>query len=142
MAKSTNKARDVDRKFSAIGKNVTDAWQKLKNPNMFGGGPITDPQGKIISLNIKAFGHIAKFFEEDDIQTRLIEACRKNNLDYSGFDEEDMEDTIKKKVESKLPEPPLHIFLMKAYPLQSYLSTVIRLVFSDCVCTISYHIIF
>ena len=49
----------------------------------------------------------------------------KNNLEYSGFDDEEIEHTIK-KVESKLPEPPLPIFLIKLYPLQSYLSTMIR----------------
>ena len=126
MAKNTNKARGLDRKINAIGKNVTDAWEMLNNPNMFGGGPVADPQGKLVSLNIKAYGHVAKFFEQDSVQTGLMEAFRKNNLEYAGFNDADMEHSIKKTVDSKPPEPPIPFFLMKAYPLQSYLSTLMR----------------
>ena len=54
---SKNKARDI----SAIGRNATDAWEKLECPNVFGGGPVLDPQGKLISLNITAFGHVEIF---------------------------------------------------------------------------------
>ena len=58
---SKNKARDIDRKISTIGRNATDAWEKLECPNVFGGGPVLDPQGKLISLNITAFGHVEIF---------------------------------------------------------------------------------
>ena len=87
MSKS-NKARGIERKITGIAKNATEAWEKLQNPNCFGGGPVTDPQGKLISLNITAFGNLAKFFEEPDIQARLREAIRKNNLEFSGYKEE------------------------------------------------------
>jgi len=58
---SKNKARDIERKITTITKNVKDAWEKLEYPNLFGGGPVMDPHGKLISLNITAFGHVAAF---------------------------------------------------------------------------------
>ena len=124
MSKS-NKARGIERKITVIAKNATEAWEKLQNPNCFGGGPVTDPQGKLISLDITAFGHLAKFFEEPDVQARLREAIRKNNLEFSGYDE-GAAVAIKKSVESGPPPPPIPIFLMKSYNIQSYLSTLIR----------------
>ena len=76
---SNNKARSIERKLTSVKKNVADAWEKFEYPNLFGGGPITDPQGRIVSLEITAFGHVAKFFEEDDVQNRLREAIRTNS---------------------------------------------------------------
>ena len=77
---SKNKARDIERKITAITKNVKDAWEKLEYPNLFGGGPVMDPQGKLIYLNITAFGHVAAFFEDEEIQSTLREAIRKKNI--------------------------------------------------------------
>ena len=51
-------------------------------------------------MNITAFGHVARFFEEDDVQNRLREAIRKNNIEYSGLNEEKDEVQIKKSVKS------------------------------------------
>ena len=108
-------------------KNVEDAWKKHQNPNHFGGWPVVDGQGKIVSISITAYGHVAKLFEEEGIQKRLEEAFRRNNLEYTGFEDQELENGIKKGVKSKVvPEPPLPIFLMKSYALQSYLSTLMR----------------
>ena len=123
---SKNKARSIERKLTSVKKNVADAWEKFEYPNLFGGGPITDPQGRIVSLEITAFGHVAKFFEEDDVQNRLREAIRKNNLEFSGFNEAEVDVNIKKSVDLKPPLPSKPIFIMKSYELQSYLSTLIR----------------
>ena len=99
------KARDIERKISAINKNAKDAWEKLEYPNLFGGGPVMDPQGKLISLNITAFGHVAAFFEEEETQNRLREAIRKNNIDYAGLSEEQNEIVIKKNSGFEAPTP-------------------------------------
>ena len=88
---SKNKARDIERKVKAIEKNVTEAWEKYQNPNIFGGGPVIDPQGKIVSLNIKAYGHVAAFFEQESVQRELREAVRKNNLEFAGYDQENVD---------------------------------------------------
>ena len=95
---SKNKARDIERKVKAIEKNVTEAWEKYQNPNIFGGGPVIDPQGKIVSLNIKAYGHVAAFFEQESVQRELREAVRKNNFEFAGYDQENVDN--KKKVAS------------------------------------------
>ena len=126
MSKKNNRARGLERKITAISKNASEAWEKLQNPNVFGGGPVTDPHGKIITLNIKAFGHLAKFFEDEIIQAGIREAMRKNNLEFSGFVEAKDDVVIQKSVDSLPPPPPIPIFLMKSYALQSYLSTLIR----------------
>ena len=65
-----------------------------------------DPQGKIVSLNIKAYGHVAAFFEQESVQRELREAVRRNNLEFAGYDQENVD--IKKKVEAKVPVPPNH----------------------------------
>ena len=119
-----NRARDIERKITAIEKNVREAWEKHQNPNLWGGGPTCDPQGKIVALNIKAFGHVAKFFEREEIQREITEACRKNNMEYTGFEKEAV--VIQTDVESQVPAPPKPIFLLTSYQLQSYLSTLIR----------------
>ena len=49
------------------------SWAKSQNPNMFGGCPVVDNTGKIISEEISAYGFVAEFFESEEIQTRLIE---------------------------------------------------------------------
>ena len=88
---------------------------------------MVDGQGKIVSISITAYGHVAKVFEEEGIQKRLEEAFRRNNFEYTGFEDQELENGIKKGVKSKVvPEPPLPIFLMKSYALQSYLSTLMR----------------
>ena len=76
--------------------------------------------------NIEAFGHEAKFFEEEDIQNHLREAIWQNNLEYSGLCELDNEVQNKKSVELKPQLPPNPMFQMTSYKLQSYLSTLIR----------------
>ena len=65
-----NRARDIERKITAIEKNVREAWEKHQNPNLWGGGPTCDPQGKIVALCIKVFDHVAKFFERKEKQWR------------------------------------------------------------------------
>ena len=50
---------------------------------MFGGCPVVDNTGKIIYVEISAFGFVAEFFESEEIQTRLIEAFRKNNIEFT-----------------------------------------------------------
>ena len=60
MAKKSNLARDLERLEKRIEKNVEDAWKKHQNPNHFGGWPVVDAQGKIISISITAYGHVAK----------------------------------------------------------------------------------
>ena len=75
-------------------------------------------------MNIKAYGHVAAFFEQESVQRELREAVRKNNLEFAGYDQENVD--IKKKVEAKVPVPPKPIFVLTSYQLQSYLSTLIR----------------
>ena len=84
MSTRSNLARAIKRKEAALEKTVADTWTTLQNPNFFGGFPIEDPSGKLISVKIHAYGHLAKFFEEDDIQERMAACIRKNNLEYSG----------------------------------------------------------
>ena len=62
------------------GSGEKDGWTKSQNPKMFGGCTVLDNTGKIISVEISAFGFVAEFFEGEEIQTRLIEAFRKNNI--------------------------------------------------------------
>ena len=124
--KTNNLARDQGRRMGAIRKKVQESWSKSRNPNMFGGCPLIDNTGKIISLEIASFGFLAEFFEQEDIQRRLIEACRQNNLEFTGHDKDDLSDGIKDSVEAFPPEPELPIYLLKSYPLQSYFSQLIR----------------
>ena len=56
---------------------IESAWEKDKNPNFFGGWPLLNTNGKIVSIKIAAFGHLAKVLAEEDIQRRLEEAIRK-----------------------------------------------------------------
>ena len=67
-----------------IKKKVNKSWAKSQNPNTFGGCPVVDNTGKIIFVEIAAYGFVAEFFESEDIQTRLIEAFRRNNLRKEG----------------------------------------------------------
>ena len=127
--KVNNLGRDQGRRMNAIKKKVNESWSKAQNPNLFGGGPVVDNSGKIISVEISAFGFVAEFFESEEIQTRLIEAFRKNNLEFTGKNEDDLEDGIKQDVAEFPPEPDVPIFLLKAYPLQSYFSKLIRYTF-------------
>ena len=123
---NSNGARSFERKQKNLKKNVDEAWNKNKNPNLFAGWSVTDPQGKIISVKIAAYGHVAKLFEKPSLQRKLEKAFRRNNADFTGLDDEDLDESIKNSVESQVPEPPLPIFLMKSYDLQTYLSTLIR----------------
>ena len=41
---------------------MNESWSKAQNPNLFGGGPVVDNSGKIISVEISAFGFVAEFF--------------------------------------------------------------------------------
>ena len=66
--------------------------------------------------------HLAKFFEDEQIQAVIWEAMMKNKLEYSGFVEAKDDVVIRKSVDSLPPPPPIPIFLMKSYALQSYLS--------------------
>ena len=80
-----------------IKKKFDKSWTKSQNPNMFGGCPVVDNTGKIISVEVAASGFVAEFFESEEIQTRLIEAFRKNNIEFTGKKDEDLEDSIKNK---------------------------------------------
>ena len=63
-----------------IKKKVDESWTKSQNPNMFGGCPVVDNRGKIISVEVAAYGFVAEFFESEEIQTQPIEAFRKKNI--------------------------------------------------------------
>ena len=63
---------------------------------MFGGCPVVDNTGKIISVEIAAYGFVAEFFESKKIQTQRIEVFRRNNLELKGKKYEDLNDGIKK----------------------------------------------
>ena len=125
--KVNNMKRDEDRRMVNIKKKVNESWTKSQNPNMFGGCPFVDNTGKIISVEISAFGFVVEFFESEEIQTRLIEAFRKNNIEFTGKKDEDLDDGIKHNVVEFPPEPDVPIFLLGSYPLQSYFSKLIRL---------------
>ena len=44
-----------------IKKKVDESWTKSQNPNMFGGCPVLDNTGKIISVEVAAYGFVAEF---------------------------------------------------------------------------------
>ena len=111
--------------MGAIREKVNESWSKAQNPNLFGGGPVVDNSGKIISVDISAFGFVAEFFESDEIQTRLIEAFRKNNLEFTGKKKDDLEDGINDHVTEFPPEQDVPIILLNSYPLQLYFSKLI-----------------
>ena len=93
---------------------------------MFGGCPVVDNTGKIISVGIAAYGFVAEFFESEEIQTRLIEAFRRNNLIFKGKKDEDLDDGIKNNEAEFPPDSDMPIFLLSSYSLQSYFSELIR----------------
>jgi hypothetical protein len=45
-------ARDQGRRMGQIRKKVKESWSKSQNPNIFGGRPVVDNKGKIISLEM------------------------------------------------------------------------------------------
>merc|ERR1719245_151646 len=77
--KQNNAARDQKRRIKSIKKEVSQSWEKLNNPNLFGGGPVLDPSGRIFSLDIIAYGFVAEVFEDEYVHGKLIEAFYKNN---------------------------------------------------------------
>ena len=84
MKKKVNRMKkDMERSMVNIKKKVNENWTKSQNPNMFGGCPVVDNTGKIISVEISAFGYFAEFSESEEIQTCLIEAFRKN-MEFTG----------------------------------------------------------
>ena len=124
--KNSNSSRKEKTRLRAIGKNVTDSWEKSRNPNLFGGAPVLDPSGRIISIQIHALGFVAEVFEDQYVHDKLLEAFRKNNVHYKGFSDGQIKGKIKKRVESWPPKPKLPIFALKAYAIQSYFSQLIR----------------
>ena len=52
-----------------IKKKVNKSQAKSQNPNMFGGCNVVDNTGKIISVEIAAYGFVVEFFQSEDIQT-------------------------------------------------------------------------
>ena len=64
---------------------------------MFDGCPVVDNTGKIISVEIAAYGFVAEFFESKKIQTQRIEVFRRNNLKLTGKKYEALNDRIKKR---------------------------------------------
>ena len=72
---------------------------------------------------------MSELFKSEEIQTRLIEAFRKNNLEFTGKKEDDLEEGIKQHMTEFPPEPDIPIFLLNSYPLQSYFSKLIRYTF-------------
>ena len=125
--RTSNASRDQKRRIDTIKKEVAKSWEKSLNPNLFGGGPVLDPTGRIVSLDIVAYGFVAEVFEDEYVHDRLMEAFKKNKEQFILFDlAEQHEFRIKKKVEPCPPKPPPPIFQMKLYNLQSYLSQLIR----------------
>ena len=92
---------------------------------MFGDCPVVDNTGKIISVEIAVYGFVAEFLSEK-IQTQLIEAFRRNNLEFTGKKDEDFNDGIKNNVAEFPPESDVPIFLLGSYLLQSYFSKLVR----------------
>ena len=123
---SANTARDNKRRLAAIKKQVQDSWEASRNPNYFGGAPVTDPTGKIIAIDVSAFGFVAEVFEDSYVQEKLLESFRKNNVHYNGLNDAEIEGSIKSSVEAAAPKPDKPIFILKAYAVQSYLSQLIR----------------
>ena len=78
--KNTNVSRGNKARMKNMRKIVMEAWEKAGNPNFFGGSPVLDPSGRIISIEIHALGYVAKVFEEANIQEKLVEAFRKNKF--------------------------------------------------------------
>ena len=68
---------------------------------------------------------MSELFKSEEIQTRLIEALRKNNLEFTGKKEDTLEDGIKQHVAKFPPEPDVPIFLLNSSPLQSHFSKFI-----------------
>ena len=64
---------------------------------MFDVCPVVDNTGKIVSVEIAAYGFIAEFLESKKIQTQRIEVFRRNNLESTGKKYEDLNDGIKKR---------------------------------------------
>ena len=126
VKKNSNASRNNKSRMKAVKKIVTEAWEKNQNPNFFGGAPVMDPSGRIVSIDIQALGFVAEVFEDEYVHDKLVEAFRKNNIHYRGYCEEDIPEPIKKKVEIWPPKPKLPVFAMKAYDLQSYFSQLIR----------------
>ena len=56
--KVNNVGRDQGRRMDAIRKEVNESWSKAQNPNLFGGGPVVDNSGKIISVDIWFSGRV------------------------------------------------------------------------------------
>ena len=77
---TANTARDNKRRLAAIKKQVKDSWEACRNPNYFGGAPVMDPTGKIIAIDVSAFGFVAEVFEDSYVQEKLLESFRKNNV--------------------------------------------------------------
>ena len=131
--KANNASRDHKRRISNIKKEVSLSLDKSQNPNLFGGGPVLDPTGRIVSLDIIAYRFVAQVFEEEYIHDKLIEAFQKNS-EYFSTNSDYFKEVLagkaqvklKKNVQSCPPKPPLPIFVMKSYNLQSYLSQLIR----------------
>ena len=126
--RTNNAARDQKRGIERIKREVSRSWQKFQNPNLFGGGPVLDPSGRIVALDIIAYGFVAEVFEDEYIHGKLIEAFNKNSEVFrKGSDYiRKLEAKVKKNVDYSPPKPPLPIFMMKSYNLQSYLSQLIR----------------
>ena len=75
--KTSNASRDQKRRIDTIKKEVSKSWEKSKNPNLFGGGPVLDPTGRIVSLDIVAYGLVAEVFEDEYVHDKLMEAFHK-----------------------------------------------------------------
>ena len=56
-----NAARNQRSRLGKIKKQVSYSWGKSQNPNLFGGGPVLDPSGRIVSMNVSAYGYVAAF---------------------------------------------------------------------------------
>ena len=54
---------------------VNESWSKAQNPNLFGGRPVVNNSGKIISVDISAFDgiklHVAEFPPEPDLISKI-----------------------------------------------------------------------
>ena len=53
VKKNSNALRNNKIRIKAIKKNVGDAWEKDKNPYFFGGAPVLDQSGRIVTIDIQ-----------------------------------------------------------------------------------------
>ena len=92
--------------MKTIRKQVDESWGNSRNPNLFGGALVLGPSGRIVSIDTSSYGFVAEVFEDEYVQEQLLKAFRKNNIHYKGFNDEDLDKSTKKNIDS-WPRHPL-----------------------------------